>query len=102
MVIGTAVVPPRRAEFGLIKVIVGPFTVNVGAPVVEVVPPGVVTVTGLVETVAVVVIVQVEVAEVPPAATTGAVQVTPAAPRLTAVAPVRFVPVIVIGTTCPR
>jgi hypothetical protein len=82
-------------EAGVIEINVGPFTVNVGALVVEDVPPGVVTVTDLVESVAVDVIVQVVVSDVPAGFTVMPAQVTPAPPNDTAVAPVRLLPVSV-------
>ena len=85
---------------GVIEVIVAPCTVNVGAPLAGVVPPGVVTLTFLDVSPAVVVIAQlaftvVEV-DVRPE------QVTPAPETVTAVAPDRLVPVRVIATVVPR
>src|SRR5579863_9117449 len=98
-VIVNAVPLVREPLVGLIDVSVAPPTVKVSALVV---PAGVVTVTLRAVSPAVVVIVQLEVAEAPPVATTGAVHVTPVPDTCTAVAPVRLVPFSVIVNVAPR
>jgi hypothetical protein len=91
--------PPLSSGFGALNAMVAPVTVNVGAPAVGVVPIGVVTVTARAVSAAPEAIAQdaftVVLVGVPVI-----VQVT-LAPRLTAVAPVRPLPVILTGTVVP-
>jgi hypothetical protein len=83
---------------GLIDVSVAPCTVNVTALLV---PPGVVTVTLLAVSAAVLVTTQFAVTVVVVGVPV-MVQVTPAPDAVTAVAPLRLVPVRVTGTVVPR
>jgi hypothetical protein len=95
--------PPRVCDVGLIEPSVGPSTVNCGVFMLTVVVPiGVVTMACLLVVGALAEIAQLAVTVV--AVATIFVQVTPAvlAPRLTAVAPVKLVPVRVTGTVVPR
>jgi hypothetical protein len=87
---------------GVIEVIVAPCTVNVGAPLAGVVPPGVVTLTFLDASPALVVIAQLAFTVVEVDVRTEQVTPDPAAPTVTAVAPDRLVPVRVIATVVPR
>ena len=91
IVTGTAV--PRAPEFGAIPVSAGPTTVNVTAVLV---PAGVVAVTFLALRVAPVVMVKFAVTVV------SFTTVTPEPDTVTAVVPVRWVPVRVTGTVVPR
>ena len=92
---------PRAPDAGesevRVGVGVGAVTVNVTAPAV---PPGVVTLTVLAPVAAAAVIVKVAVTEVP-LTTIMLLAVTPVRDTVTAVVPVRFVPVRVTGTAVP-
>lgn len=95
----TATVLPRVPDDGAITWSVGPTTVK--PPVRVPVPDGVVMLTFLAPTVAVVVMVKVAVA-VSGDKTERPLTVTPVPLTVTAVAPVRFVPVMVTDTAVPR
>jgi hypothetical protein len=96
----TATVVLCVPEIGVIEVIVAPCTVNVGAPIVGVVPPGVVTLTVLEVSPALVVITQLAFTVVEFDVRTE--QVTPVPETVIAVAPNRLVPVRVNATVEPR
>ena len=100
IVTGTARVPVAGcvAEFGLIEVMVAPSTVN---GTVLLVPPAVVMLTVLAVSAAVAEMVKFAVAVVG-LSTVRPLTVTPPPLTVTALAPVRFVPVKVTGTTVPR
>ena len=93
----TGTVVPWAPEVGLIEVSVGPCTVNV---TVLVVPMGVVTLTVLAPVVAAAVMAQFALTVV--AVDVMPVHVTRVPDTVTAVAPVRLVPVRVTGTVVPR
>jgi hypothetical protein len=100
----TKPLPPVAWEVGLIEPSVGPFTVNRGVLAsIVVMPIGVVALTALATSPAVAVMVHVALIVVAVGVPV-MVQVTPVptAPAATAVAPVRFVPVMVTATVEPR
>jgi hypothetical protein len=101
MVTGTLTVPLAGCvpEVGLIETSVAPWTVN--GTVLLVPPPGTVMLTVLADSVAPVLIVKVAVAVVG-LVTVKPLTVTPVPDTVTAVAPVRLVPVKVTGTLVPR